>query len=282
MVILGAVALSPVRALAWGRLGHQIIGYLAEQQLTRSAKATVHKLLHGEHLSDVGSWADDIIQQRPETAKWHYVDIPAEGGNYQPARDCPRGACAVAKIEEYRKRLADPSLSTAERAEALKFVLHLLADAQQPLHCVDLEDRGGNDVEVVMKGHSGPLNLHQVWDSTLIEDAILQRTVRLYEGQLARDFTEALVKTFSNGTVTDWINQCHSDGELIYDDLKVQRGRVKITLPDDYSRRRAATIEIDMERAAIRVAKVINDALSRDVVTKERLPPRRHRHWRDW
>jgi hypothetical protein len=254
----------PLPARAWGRLGHQIIGYLAEQQLTREAKAGVHRLLHGRHLAEEGSWADDIIQSRPETAKWHYVNIPAEGGNYRAPRDCPNGICVVAKIEEYRKKLADPTLSPGERAEALKFVLHLVADAQQPMHCVDLEDRGGNDVEVTMKGHSGALTLHQVWDSTLIEDAILLRSAHLYEKQLARDLTGAFVKNFSSGTLTDWINQCHSDGETIFDDLKLHGGREKVKLPDDYARKRASTIEVEMERASIRVAKVINEALAKE------------------
>jgi hypothetical protein len=266
---VAALGSAPLSARAWGRLGHQIIGYLAEEQLTKEAKAAVHRLLHGQHLSEEGSWADDIVQSRPETAKWHYVNIPNEGGNYRAPRDCPNGQCVVAKIEEYRRVLADRSMPPGERAEALKFVLHLVADGQQPMHCVDLEDRGGNDVEVTMKGHSGSLTLHQVWDTTLIEDAMLLRSVHTYEKQLARDLTGTFVKNFSNGTVTDWINQCHSDGETIFDDLKLHGGREKVKLPDDYARRRAGTIEVEMERASIRVAKVINEALAKETVTKE-------------
>ena len=49
-------------------------------------------------------------------------------------RDCPKGECVVAKIEELAAVLRDKVAHEArERLEALKFVVHLVADVHQPV-----------------------------------------------------------------------------------------------------------------------------------------------------
>ncbi|MGD0130003.1 MAG: S1/P1 nuclease, partial [Terriglobia bacterium] len=51
--------------------------------------------------------------------------------------------------------------------EALKFVIHFVADLHQPLHCEDDGDNGGNARHVIFDGH--PDNLHWVWDTGLLQ-----------------------------------------------------------------------------------------------------------------
>jgi hypothetical protein len=55
----------------------------------------------------------------------------------------------------------------SERLEALKFVVHLVADVHQPLHAGYADDKGGNLYQVQAFGHGS--NLHAAWDSGLIE-----------------------------------------------------------------------------------------------------------------
>ncbi len=52
--------LVPTMCLAWGRDGHRITGYIAENFLEPHARAAVGDLLEGKSLADVSTWADEI------------------------------------------------------------------------------------------------------------------------------------------------------------------------------------------------------------------------------
>ena len=101
-----------VDAFAWGSEAHRIVAEIAEQYLEPEAGQKIHELLALDNvtdLEDVANWADDIRRQRPETAPWHYVDIPIHSTpgvpEYLPARDCPIRACVIAKIEDFVAKL---------------------------------------------------------------------------------------------------------------------------------------------------------------------------------
>ena len=119
--------------------------------------------------------ADQIRMQRPETAPWHYVNIPIhpapdEPSDYDATRDCPNDACVVAKIEQFERVLADRQVSQRQRLEALKYLVHFVGDVHQPLHTSNDHDRGGNEVPVTFMGRQ--TNLHAVWDTGIIEPAV--------------------------------------------------------------------------------------------------------------
>jgi hypothetical protein len=60
-------------------VGHRVVAELAEQFLELSTARQVRDLLALENvttLANVSIWADQIRLQRPETAPWHFVDIP--------------------------------------------------------------------------------------------------------------------------------------------------------------------------------------------------------------
>ena len=69
-----------------------------------------------------------------------------------------------------------------QRIKALKFIVHFLGDAHQPMHVSRVEDREGND-QVRFNGLK--TNLHSVWDSKLIDKQDLS-----YE-QLAKEYDTA-------------------------------------------------------------------------------------------
>jgi hypothetical protein len=148
---------SSLSALAWGRQGHIIVAEIAEQYFQVITTRQVRELLGLENvttLADVSVWADYVRLQRPETAPWHYVNIPGQVPSGEPSayafdRDCPGGNCVVAKINDFVRVLEDPMASSSlARLEALKFLVHLVGDIHQPLHCIK-DDRGGNEIRVV-------------------------------------------------------------------------------------------------------------------------------------
>ena len=153
---------APLRA--WGTQGHQLIGLVAARYLGPVAQRNVVWLLEGRTLADVGMWADQYRTENAYTDPWHYVDIPAEATSYVRDRDCARQRgvqpgsradkwrdCIVDRILYNREQLASTALDRADRAIALKFLVHLVADLHQPMHAIDVA-RGGNDIPVVFFG----------------------------------------------------------------------------------------------------------------------------------
>ncbi|KAB2912311.1 MAG: hypothetical protein F9K29_19535 [Hyphomicrobiaceae bacterium] len=56
----------------------------------------------------VASWADDIRDNgRPETYKWHIVEIAPDAAGYDRARDCGNDDCIVEKIRAFARMAGD-------------------------------------------------------------------------------------------------------------------------------------------------------------------------------
>ncbi len=208
---------------AWGVLGHRLVALIAADQLTPVARQNVAWLLPGSSLPDIAVWADQYVSDNSQTGPWHYVNIPSHGTAYDRDRDCPRqpGAiagsrndrwrdCVVDRILYHEGRVADTSLDRADRATALKFLVHFVGDLHQPFHALEVA-RGGNDIPVVAfgspdcrrsDGTSSPCNLHGVWDTSLI--AHRQLSERQYHGELSGQITRGRLNTRAAGTPADW------------------------------------------------------------------------------
>src|SRR5471032_2468326 len=141
----------PSPALAWGAEGHEIVTAIAAHELTPAARAQAAHLLGGEAMLVLDSnWADEIRDQRQGTGRWHFVDIPLGAPGYDPRRDCPDRACVVGQIENDVRILGNRKLGDGARAEALRFLIHFIADVHQPLHAEDNDDRGGNQIRITL------------------------------------------------------------------------------------------------------------------------------------
>jgi nuclease S1 len=130
------------------------------------------------------------------------VNIPLIDGPYNPARDCapsPGGDCIIAAIDRFSAILADASRPDDERAEALEFLVHFVADLHQPLHATTKNDRGGNDTKVTFFGHA--TNLYAVWDYGLMEHAGL--TVTAWANLLNRSG----LPEDGSGTTVQWAEE---------------------------------------------------------------------------
>jgi len=260
------LALLPVPASAFGPLGHRIIGLLAERQLTPAAAAQVRQLLAGEPeptLAGVSNWADELRDSDPErgkaTARWHYVNFPRGDCAYAPARDCPDGNCVVAAINRNFLALSDRHRSDAERAEALKFLVHLIGDVHQPLHAGYQDDRGGNQFQISYRGDGW--NLHSVWDSLIVDsrqlDADDYADVLMKQSPLPFDATR-----HSDRSVLEWAQEsCR---------IVQQPDFYPVThkLDDAYLLAHRSLLEQRLRQAGARLADMINYALAKPTVAK--------------
>jgi hypothetical protein len=247
---------APAPAFAWGAQGHEIIATIAAHQLTPRARAQVARLLGSPAmLIHDSNWADEIRDQRPETGRWHYVDIPLDGRGYVAMRDCPGADCVVAQIGRARQVLVDSRRSATVRAEALRFLIHFVADLHQPLHAADDGDRGGNEVRIALQGRR--TNLHQVWDTRMVE-ALGPQTSRI-AAEIERAVSPAQRKTWQAGTPTSWANESHDIArEKIY---PMVGGRRTLRLSSGYVHAGLPVTRIQLAKAGTRLAWLLNTTL---------------------
>jgi hypothetical protein len=250
------VLLTPSHALAWGAQGHEIAAAIALRELTPATRKEVGRLLRGPVMMvHEASWADEIRDARPETAPWHYVDIPLWAGSYSAARDCAGGDCVVAEIEQDLRILSNHRLPDGVRAEALRFLIHFVADVHQPLHAEDNDDRGGNQVHVRIGRERA--NLHKVWDVDVLEP--LGPDPVATAGDIERSITAAQRRDWQSGSPVRWANEAHAIArEHIYPPLQ---GARDVRLPRDYAVREAPLARILLAKAGVRLAWLLNTAL---------------------
>jgi len=194
-------------AHAYGTTGHRIVGTIARSYLCPRAQTAVDDLLQGESLADAGLWADRIRGDPKwrHAGPWHYVNV-ADDVPVEQASGGDRGDVLQA-IARFRAELADASLARQRRAEALRFVVHFVADVHQPLHVGRAADRGGNEITVLLGGQRS--NLHRLWDA----QALLKADRRTSDYRVAdqasaiRALTEGDVAVLQWAPVLEWARE---------------------------------------------------------------------------
>jgi hypothetical protein len=215
MAALLLVTAGSSEAFAWGCEGHRAVAMLAERLLgtaTRSAVTTVLRAspvdpslrrgcdpVPSDLIADVATWADDERAADPATAGWHFINFPralgSNTGSYK--KYCGGGNCAIDAIVAQFHTLKTSS-SMTRKADALRFIIHLVGDVHQPLHAITNGDRGGNCLPVSHfgqppqaddRGNFSP-NLHAVWDSATIRALMTKR--RLADARALADHIAGL------------------------------------------------------------------------------------------
>jgi hypothetical protein len=254
-----ALLIVPARpALAWGRMAHRAATRLAESRLSPRARAAIGELLdEGESLADASTWADENSRSIPGSAAWHFVNVPISATRYSP-RDC-HGDCVVSRLDEFRRMLADPRAPKARRRMALRYVVHLVEDAHQPMHVGDRRDRGGNAVQLQFYRDEGT-NLHQIWDSGLFRQAHYD------ERSLASDLIglarEPQARDWPGGTVEHWINESLEAARQAYR-IPGTRGFVRsgMRLGREYEDANLPLARKRLAQAGVRLSEVLNELL---------------------
>jgi hypothetical protein len=253
----------PSAAWAWGSEGHRVVALIAAGRLTPAARVALSGLLGGDvrrRMVEESTWADEIRPDRREIGPWHYVNIEISTHGYDPESNCRGGDCIVAQVDKDERVLADNHLAKAVRAEALRFLIHFVGDLHQPLHCADNHDRGGNDVRVLVGGEK--TNLHAVWDTNVV--AALGPNPDQVAAVLGAQITVAEGKAWVRGSSAAWANESFGIAKrAIYSALAGQGGTaVPIILPRDYAAQERSVAAVQLEKAGVRLAAVLNSALA--------------------
>ena len=267
LLVLAAAALPDRTVNAWGVSGHRVVAQIAWEGMTPAARSRASELLElggAKAFIAAATWADEVRSARPETYNWHFVDILVPFDMYVPARDCPptdRGDCVIAALARLRATVVDVARPAAQRAEALKFIIHFVGDLHQPLHATDNKDRGGNDVRVLaLRAEDGRnTNLHAVWDTGLInlsKESEADRAERLLADVKARPIDVLGLD------VERWVLESNRLGRQVvytYPSFKVGApGADPIALDDAYRKTAVETIDRQLQAAGVRLGALLN------------------------
>jgi hypothetical protein len=252
---------SASNAMAWGKVGHEVTGAIAEQLLTTQAKVKLNNLLPAQSLADISTYMDEERMSLKHTIKgsdkWHYNNLPVCGA--PPKITCSTGDCASAKIPEYIKILQSSLTSKEDKAFAVKVLVHLVGDIHQPLHTADNNDRGGNLVKV----GKGSNNLHSVWDSGILQKMVRKQNPAQIADTVRKNYSGQL-SSFATGDSDQWILESYRLSRDIYMDLPVNlcatTTDIPIQLPGDYAERNYPLVQKQLAKAGARIAYVLNTA----------------------
>ena len=187
------------RASAWSAPGHMIVTAIAYDQLTEAERLKFDAILRGhtkyatwkktypeagipeltleKFIAMLASLYPDDIRNHdnPETfPEWHYIDYPLIPPDF-PMKPAPNPGddvlTGIAKSAKAVKGLTK-TFDARSRAKMLSYLLHLIGDIHQPMHCETLfdenfpepeGDRGGNKAWVKPPGGHA-IKLHAFWD----------------------------------------------------------------------------------------------------------------------
>ena len=182
-------------SFAWDDTGHMTIAAEAYRQMSPELKAEAIEVLksHPDYAQWLKAWHPNpeidfgtYIFMRCSTwpdevrggggpydhANWHFIDYPLRPPSFvfepdqMPTNDVLYG---VAQCEQ---TLSDTNADPVLRAAYLSYLVHLIGDMHQPLHCESFYsdaypngDRGGNDFHIRLP--QGSARLHATWDDLL-------------------------------------------------------------------------------------------------------------------
>ncbi|HEX4925075.1 MAG TPA: S1/P1 nuclease [Bdellovibrionales bacterium] len=186
LIALLSILLLSQNASAWGDRGHEMVGHLAQEQLTPRAKRAIETILGRDFkLANEATWPDKMRSNRTfdRFKPWHYADHPATtladvlGKNFPKPEDlkenekaalpfvggllddhpyllvnhAPKGD-ALAALNLLENLIRSPRAKKEQKIFAIRYIAHIVGDIHMPLHIGSGLDAGGNSCLVKWQG----------------------------------------------------------------------------------------------------------------------------------
>ena len=237
-------------AFGWGQKGHDVVAYVAEQNLSRRVLRRVTKALDGHSMVYYANWMDNA-SHTPEyahTSTWHYANVD-EGYTYQTMPKNESGD-VVRAIEELTQQLKSRKLTPEQESVALRMLIHLVGDLHCPMHAGRKSDYGGNTIEVFYFGRAS--KLHSIWDSSLVESAH-NWSYSEWQREIDR-LPRAQDRRIQRGSVEEWFSEtveiCDGVYKAMPEGAKISYNEVAASAP---------LIEQQLLKGGLRLAKLLKE-----------------------
>ena len=244
-------------AAAWGPIGHRVAADLAERNIDGRTRAEIRQIIGDESLAESSTWPDEQRSNPAEfwqetASPWHYVTLP--DGRTIDMLEHPSEGDAATALEMFSATLRDPAASQKQKALALRFVVHLVADLHMPLHVGNGTDRGGNDF--IVNWFDQQTNLHWVWDEGMILRQ--QLSYSEYADRLARRTTPAETIGWWDARPATWMQESADLRMRIYPRTNPEYGmgtpESPAMLKYQYNYDWTPTMEQRLQQAGVRTA----------------------------
>ena len=251
--VLICLVFSPLYSMAWGALGHRIVGEIAESHLNNKAKKAVAKILGNESMAIASNWPD-FIKANPyykNFSSWHYINF--KNGLTKPEFEFLLSADtdqdAFTAINFLVSKLKENKIADSLKTQYLKLLIHIVGDIHQPLHVGRQEDLGGN--KIMVKWFDKETNLHSVWDGKLVNFQQLSYT----EYARSINFHSKEYKSkIQNSSVSEWLYESYLISGEIYAKVKPNE-----KLGYNYNYNNIDIINKQLLKSGIRLAGLLND-----------------------
>jgi hypothetical protein len=261
--------LSPQQGFAWGADGHRIVCEIAYRELNEKARARVNALLEADPefhtLASACIWADKMANGlRPETKGWHFINLPKTATRVSPD-ECPRlEGCILSALAQHSATLANPQALGSAKLEALKYLGHWVGDFHQPLHLSFEEDRGGNFIPVRWR-YFKDTDLHKIWDGEIIsdEERLTHVKWKALAARLEAEVTPAERRAWLKGASLDWANETFKITRTATTGYAGVKPNQLLELNEAYYQANLPVVNIQLERAGVRLGGMLNDILGR-------------------
>jgi hypothetical protein len=308
----------PIQVHAWSEGGHAIITLLAYDMLTPEEQAKVVEILkHHPRFGDdfippeklpndeemlrwqvgrIGYWPD-VARRQPKyhRSTWHYelgpsliigdaskMPVPARPGPLPEGATLETQDLYIAQaIDLCKQVMGDKAAPMEDRAIAMCWIAHLVADSHQPCHAGSLYmegvftgedgDRGANSIPTRQRR-----NMHALWDQLLGNDyALADVRRRMFEIRSDHEImrvAKELAATDERIAPLTWLEESRDHAKRsvytseVMDSLeRVRRGLIEkpetIDLTEDYLRSAGQVARNRAAQASVRLAKVLSDAI---------------------
>jgi len=254
LIICGVLLCQNVFAnnIDWSKTGHRVIGEVAQQHLNRKTEKALAKILEGQSLATIATFADDIKSDSSyrKFSSWHYVNFPTKE-KYGETAPSNHGD-VVFGIQECTLIIKDKKSTKKEKVFYIKLLVHLVGDLHQPMHTGRLEDKGGNAIAVTWFGKA--TNLHRVWDAQLIADYNMSYT------ELSNTLpvlSKKEIKTIQMGDAYSWVEESQDLANRVYETTEAQS-----SLGYEYSYKWWGSVENQLQKGGLRLAAILNNLFS--------------------
>lgn len=253
LILLSLFFALPFYSLAWGVLGHRIVGEIASRYLTATARAEIQKILGDESIGMSSNWGDFIKSDSTYRYlnPWHYINLKS-GLSDDDVRAYLKSDTVTdvyTRVNFLVKELKKKSLSLDKKQMYLKLLIHFVGDIHQPLHTGRPDDQGGNRVRV--QWFNNPSNLHAVWDEALVNFQQLSYT------EYAIAINQATFKqrqAWQKSSVADWIGESYKIAETLYPEITEKDQKLSY----EYNFIHIKTVNEQLLKGGVRLAGLLN------------------------
>ena len=253
LIVFAVLFAVPFYSLAWGVLGHRIVGEIADSYLNPKARAELKKILGNESIAMASNWGDFVKSDSTYDYlyNWHFINLK-EGltdAELQAFLKKDTSINLYTRINFLVKELKNKQLSAEKKRVYVKLLIHFVADAHQPMHTARREDLGGNRVKVLW--FNNPTNLHAVWDEALINFQQLSYT----EYTRAINFTTQSQRlSWQQQPVSQWIGESYRISQNLYKEITEENQKLSYK----YNFLHINTVNDRLLKGGVRLAGLLN------------------------